>query len=130
MNVTSVTGGLYVGCYIWWQGGDNNYNYLEGFVSCYLDNLSVTPSFIWDSNEDFFESGFYFWAGKQNTKELGCPFKNDVSAVAAYRFNDNDPIPFNSTFRIDWKNGNPGSIPTLNPTQVVGVLWYYEAEAP
>ena len=126
INVVSATGGAFVGAYMHWIGGDGNYNYLEGRMDVYVDN-SGAPTHQWDSTEDYMMSGWYFWAGKQLTAMSGCTYKDNSATVAAYRWHDDDPIPFTSSFRMNWKNGEPGTLPTLTNTTVRATLWYYEA---
>ncbi len=126
LDISSATGGQFMGCYIYFQGGSGNDQYLEGPMQFYVDGPTITNPY--DSTEDYFQSGFYFEAGTENTKEVGCTYKS-AAIIGTYRFHDRDPIKFASSLKFTWINGVNGGQPTTNNTTVNGVVWYYTGAA-
>jgi hypothetical protein len=127
-SVAAAHGGLLAGVYLHFVGGDGNYHYQEGFFDFFADGASVFTQ-RYDSVEDFFAQGFYFAAGVQVSRELGCTYRDGAATVGAYRFFDRDPITFSSSLRLSYHMGWPSPNPSTNPVVVRGVVWYYEATA-
>lgn len=129
-NLLNVSyGGVLHGVYLNFNGGDNNYNYLEGNIYGYIDGEG-TASIQYDSTEDYFEHGWYFWDANitRNTisQYVGCTRKNDGDIISAYRWHIEDPIPFSTGFRLTWFNGEAIAATVTNNTVVHGVIWHYE----
>ena len=141
LNITSATGGVFVGGY-YDMTGESDFHYLEGWLNAIIDggagstnwingggNFQVpTGSYMFDSNEDYGENGFYFSAtgGAHNqTRNVGLTFSPSSGHVAWYKWHYENPMVFSSTFTWDFVNGCNGSFPTVSNTTVKGVLWYY-----
>lgn len=131
INVTSGKPGALHATYLHLSGGDANYNYLEGNMLGYVDGEGVA-SIHYDSTEDYFHFPWYFWEVTSTTNSVstyvGCTRKNDSALVGAYKFHIQDRIPWESSFRFTWKNGENGiGVPVNTNTTVDGVVWYYTA---
>ena len=141
LNITSATGGVFVGGY-YDLTGEGDFHFLEGWFNAVIDggagstnwvngggNFQVpTGNYMFDSNEDYGEDGFYFSAtgGAHNqTRNLGLTFNPSSGHVAWYKWHYENPMVFSSTFTWDFVNGFNGTFPTISNTTVKGVLWYY-----
>lgn len=120
--------GLVHGAYLHFQGGDSNYNYLEGNVQVYIDGES-TASCAYDSTEDYFLYPWYFWIANNTrnvvTDFVGCTRKDDSAQVGAYRWHIRDPLAFDTNLKFSWTNGEVIAQPVLTNTVINGVVWYY-----
>ncbi len=130
--------GLLHGMYLYFNGGDNNYNYLEANPKIFIDDDGYDEdgyydgyaSCTYDSTEDYFLFPWYFWTANATrnvcTDFVGCTRKDDVDQVGAYRWHIRDPIPFSTKLKVNWTNGEPASgAVVVNNTVVNGVIWYY-----
>lgn len=120
--------GVLHGAYIHLQGGDSNYNYLEGNLNIYIDS-EVSASCAYDSTEDYFMYPWYFWIANNTrnvvTDFVGCTRKDDSAQVGAYRWHIRDPISFDTHLKFTWVNGELAAAVVVNNTTVNGVIWYY-----
>lgn len=128
LNLTSGSGLLH-GFYLYMDGGDGNYNFLEGNVRAYIDG-ETSPSVHYDSTEDYFNFPWYVWAAN-NTRNLttdfyGCTRKNDSDIVGMYRWHVPDPLTYSNGFRLTWSAGEVTAVPVVNNVTIHGVAWYYE----
>lgn len=139
LNITSATGGVFIGGY-YDITGEADFHYLEGWFNASIDGGTqvnwingvgaqvATGNYMFDSNEDYGEDGFYFSAtgGAHNqTRNLGLTFLPAGGHVAWYKWHYENPMVFSSTFVWEFKNGYNGAFPTVSNTTVKGVLWYY-----
>jgi len=126
LTLTGITGngGVFVGSYLHWQGGDGNYQYQEGDFQVYVNGSFVMQ---YDSTEDYYSAGFYFAGGTFLSEDIGATYRDGTATVGAYRFHYRDPFEFATGFKFQWTNGFNGALPTLTNTVVRGVLWYYLA---
>lgn len=140
LTVASATGGVFIGGY-YDITGESDFRYLEGWFNAVIDGGAgatnwinggggqvATGNYMYDSNEDYGEDGFYFSAtgGAHNqTRNLGLTFLPSSGHVAWYKWHYENPMVFSSTFTWDFVNGYNGSYPTVSNTAIKGVLWYY-----
>lgn len=130
LTLLNITGeGLFYGLCMSFEGGDSNYNYLEGAISIYIDGEG-SPSMVWSGTEDYFLQGQYFSLGTTlNSDIAGCTTKGfDTEQVSAYRFHLDDPIPFNSSVKVTWTAGNATyATVSANVTVWSAALYYLNA---
>ena len=141
LNVTSATGGVFVGGY-YDLTGEADFHFLEGWLNAVIDGYGVdgynwinggggqvqTSNYMFDSVEDFGEDGFYFSAtgGAHNqTRNLGLTFLPSSGHVAWYKWHYENPLVFSSSLLWTFTNGFNGTFPTLSNTTIKGVIWYY-----
>lgn len=141
LNITSATGGVFIGGY-YDITGEADFHYLEGWFNAVIDGgvgatnwinggggaQVATGNYMFDSNEDYGEDGFYFSAtgGAHNqTRNVGLTFTPAGGHVAWYKWHYENPMVFGSTFVWEFKNGFNGAFPTISNTAIKGVLWYY-----
>ena len=124
LNVSGT--GLFYGLCINFEGGDGNYNYLEGAISIYIDGES-SPSMVWSGTEDYFLQGQYFSLGTALCSDIaGCTTKGyDGEQVSAYRFHIDDPIPFNVSVKVTWNAGNSTYATVSNSVNIWYAALYY-----
>lgn len=124
--------GAFHGCYLYFNPVQTNFHYQEGNIRLYIDgDLDGYPSIHYDSTEDYFLFGWYFWHPNETRNVIapffGCTRKDEPDIIGAYRWHINDRIIFDNGFRFEWQNGDPNAInnPVSTNTVVNGVLWYY-----
>jgi hypothetical protein len=120
--------GIFYGLVMYFEGGDGNYNYLEGAFSIYIDG-ETSPSLVWSGTEDYFLQGEFFNDGVLYGDNAGCTGRNSgLSQVGAYRFHLDDPIPFTTSIKVTWNCGNSAvSTVTNNVTIWYAALYYLNA---
>lgn len=88
-------------------------NFLEGCYHAYTPfNQSFPGTLLSTGTEDYFDSAWYFNAGEFHLPVSG--FTHFLSSVgliefSAYRFHEQDPLPFSDGFRFVWRNGDLSS---------------------
>jgi hypothetical protein len=124
-------------------GVSGNYNFLEGCFRAYIPPTATKMTYLLSSGtEDYFQSGWYFNAGKFYFEGAGCTHLDNSNTVAAYKVHTDDPLFFNAKgFRMAWRNGDTGDPATGqkcindNSTLIVGnpttsylttYAWVYE----
>jgi hypothetical protein len=76
---------------------------LEGDEFFYVDGES-TPRWLGTGTEDYYKGGYYWENGYEREAFHGCiAYLGDTSA--AYRWHNNDPIPFDSELRFEMEVG-------------------------
>eukprot|EP00730_Choanoeca_flexa_P019389 TRINITY_DN9469_c0_g1_i2.p1 TRINITY_DN9469_c0_g1~~TRINITY_DN9469_c0_g1_i2.p1 ORF type:complete len:435 (+),score=76.26 TRINITY_DN9469_c0_g1_i2:92-1396(+) len=89
-----------------------SWNFIEGCVHAYSPPNEAFPGTLLGTGfEDYYDSGWGFNAGPFYLPNAGCTHRkkselNRNSSVAAYRFHEQDPVPFNNGFRLQWRNGD------------------------
>jgi len=87
-----------------------NLNFLEGCYHMYVPyNQSFPGTVISTGTEDYFDSAWYFNAGEFRFPVAGMTRLTDgggKSVVSAYRFHEEDPLPFERGCRFMWRNGD------------------------
>eukprot|EP01012_Entosiphon_sulcatum_P012645 TRINITY_DN1796_c0_g1_i1.p1 TRINITY_DN1796_c0_g1~~TRINITY_DN1796_c0_g1_i1.p1 ORF type:complete len:434 (-),score=26.86 TRINITY_DN1796_c0_g1_i1:9-1310(-) len=88
-----------------------NLNFLEGCYHAYTPFSLPYPGVLLSTGtEDYFDSGWYFNAGKFHSPVSGMTHlgQNGTKGISwsAYRFHDMDPLRFNDGFRLVWRNGD------------------------
>lgn len=104
--------------------------YLEGCQRAVIDGQLVPVG----DGEDFFDSGWYFDAGLYVFPQAGL-LERGNSSTFAYRIFDSDPIVWQSSMNLTWRNDDTypkcvddGDSPPPNPSNSVGVtshVWWY-----
>jgi len=117
-----------------------NLRCLEGCMRMFHGN-SPTPMLLSSGTEDYFQSAYYFNAGKYYFPEAGCTHLNETGVrISAYKIHDRDSLFFLSGgFSMAWRNGDmvdPGTgqkcvdsgNPAGNPTNsiITSYAWVYE----
>eukprot|EP01116_Phalansterium_solitarium_P006355 TRINITY_DN18652_c0_g1_i1.p1 TRINITY_DN18652_c0_g1~~TRINITY_DN18652_c0_g1_i1.p1 ORF type:complete len:434 (-),score=119.58 TRINITY_DN18652_c0_g1_i1:18-1319(-) len=89
-----------------------NLNFLEGCYHQYAPyNKDFPGSLLSTGTEDYFDSAWYFNGGQFWLENAGFTHINTSAAGnmvtwSAYRFHEQDPLPFDSGFRLMWRNGD------------------------
>jgi len=87
-----------------------NLNFLEGCYHMYAPFTQQYPgTVISTGTEDYFDSGWYFNAGAFRFPVAGMTHlvsSPQKAIVSAYRFHEEDPLPFDNGFRFVWRNGD------------------------
>lgn len=86
-----------------------NLNFLEGCYHAYTPYNRTFPGIVLSTGtEDYFDSGWYFNAGKFRFPVSGFTHINTTKGVtfSAYRFHEMDPLQFYDGIRIEWRNGD------------------------
>jgi len=113
VNVVTYAGGP--GALLMWtlSVASGNLNFLEGCVRAYIDGGA--KMLLSSGTEDYFDSAYYFDGGRFTFQVSG--LTHDASAngpfgttLSAYRFHTQDPIVWQNTFQLVWRNGD-----TVNP---------------
>jgi len=84
-------------------------NFLEGCLHSYPTQATQWPGTLLSTGtEDFFDSAYYFDAGKFHSPIAGLTQMDTQAGVqwGAYRFNSRDPVMFHDGFRLQWRNGD------------------------
>eukprot|EP00757_Euglenozoa_sp_SAG-D1_P006200 gene6200-2537_t len=120
-------------------------NFLEGCYHGYSPYDQGWPGTVFSTGtEDFFDSAFYFNGGEFHLPVSGYTHQGTRSngtgvTWSAYRFHEEDPIPFEDGFRFEWRNGDmrdksnikclirTGGKISWNPTvsEVIAYAWVY-----
>ena len=94
---------------------------LEGAETITVDGLATTGT----GTEDYFSGGFYFLGAPFCTRSFGCTQRSFLTGrVAAYRFHDDDPIPFSRSIRVTLDHGLDNSM----AADYVSVAYWYQPE--
>lgn len=87
-----------------------NLNFLEGCYHQYTPyNQGFPGTVLSTGTEDYFDSGWYFNAGGFRLPVAGMTHlvaDSTKAIVSAYRFHDEDPLPFEDGFKFVWRNGD------------------------
>jgi len=90
------------------QSGDPNF--LEGCYHMYTGNKNKFPGIVLSTGtEDYFDSAWYFNAGQFHFPVSGFTHLNmttDSISWSAYRFHEMDPLRFDDSFKLVWRNGD------------------------
>ena len=110
-----------------------NFNYLEACLRAY-PNGRKDPVWLSSGTEDYFLGTYYFNAGLYHNPVAGLthgdpdrpgsPFR-----FSAYRFHEDDPVPFQDGLRLVWRNGEEIDGHTFGdprPTTFTSYVWTYE----
>ena len=110
-----------------------NFNYLEGCLRAYPGGRKE-PVFLSSGTEDYFLGTYYFNAGLYHLPvaglthidpdRAGSPFR-----FSAYRFHEDDPVPFQDGLRLVWRNGEElggHKFGDPKPTTLTSYVWDYE----
>ena len=116
--------GHYVGEHTDMQGSHGLW-FLEGDEKVYVDGETF-PSIHGTGTEDFYTGGWYFDQGVFNLPYHGATVKqDDISRVAAYRYQITDCVPFQHDFKIDIEHGGTNDYPGADYSCVA--YWYQDA---
>eukprot|EP00730_Choanoeca_flexa_P015451 TRINITY_DN7097_c0_g1_i1.p1 TRINITY_DN7097_c0_g1~~TRINITY_DN7097_c0_g1_i1.p1 ORF type:complete len:442 (+),score=76.10 TRINITY_DN7097_c0_g1_i1:28-1326(+) len=89
-----------------------NLNFLEGCFHAYTPVSMPWPGILLSTGtEDYYDSAWYFNAGEfhlpvSGFTHLNKSAGNDTLTWSAYRFHEQDPLPFSNGFRLQWRNGD------------------------
>ena len=109
-----------------------NFNYLEACLRVY-PNGRKEPVFLSSGTEDYFLGTYYFNAGPYHLPVAGLTHMDPDKAgsafrFSAYRFHEDDPIPFKGGLRLVWRNGEElggHRFGDPQPTTLTSYVWYY-----
>ncbi len=110
-----------------------NFNYLEACLRAY-PNGRKDPVWISSGTEDYFLGTYYFNAGKYHLPVAGLTHMDpdkpgSAFRFSAYRFHEDDPIPFQRGLRLTWRNGEEiggHKFGDPKPTTLTSYVWAYE----
>jgi Protein of unknown function (DUF2961) len=110
-----------------------NFNYLEACLRAY-PNGRDEPVWMSSGTEDYFLGTYYFNAGIYHNPVAGLthgdPDRPGSSyRFSAYRFHEDDPVPFQDGLRLVWRNGeelNGHRYGDPKPTTLTSYAWTYE----
>jgi hypothetical protein len=110
-----------------------NYNYLEACLRAF-PNGRKEPIFLSSGTEDYFLGTYYFNAGQYHLPVAGATHLDPDKAgsqfrFSAYRFHEDDPIPFQRGLRLVWRNGEElggHKFGDPKPTTLTSYVWAYE----
>lgn len=123
-----------------------DFNYLEACMRAIIDGSS-NVTWLSSGTEDFFLSAYYFNRGVFHLDNSGLTYLEKPGMMSAYKFFENDPLLFTSSFQLLWRCGEtldtnygcptdwppPGatessrnSLPKLADTVVTTYTWLYE----
>jgi len=110
-----------------------NFNYLESCLRVF-PNGRKDPLWLSSGTEDYFLGTYYFNAGLYHLPlaglthldpdKAGSPFR-----FSAYRFPEDDPVPFQDGLRLVWRNGEElggRRFGDPKPTTLTSYVWVYE----
>lgn len=144
-DITKTAGALYQ---VTLAAESNSSSYLEACMRAKIDGSSDI-TWLSSGTEDFFLSAYYFNKGIYHLPNAGLTYKEN-STLSAYKFFENDPLLFTSSFELIWRcgetqgdqNGCPSDFPsssaavrnrpqdykpnTVYPTKVTTYTWVYE----
>jgi hypothetical protein len=86
------------------------------------------------STEDYFLGSYYFNAGLYHLPVAGLTHLDSdkpgsLYRFSAYRFHEDDPIPFQHGLRLVWRNGEELGAHRFGnpqPTSITSYVWVYE----
>jgi hypothetical protein len=115
------------------EAQSTNFNYLEACLRAYPDGHKE-PTWISSGTEDYFLGTYYFNAGLFHNPVAGLthgdPDKPGSSfRFSAYRFHEDDPIPFQDGLRLVWRNGEEldgHRFGDPEVTTLTSYVWTYE----
>jgi len=127
LNLAGGNRGELLMIYMLMDGGDSNYNYLEGNHKFYVDGDSYpgSPSIEFPGTEDYFNHGTYFHTGVFAQDYIGTTKRNGTNTVGAYRIHELDPIAFDNGIRVTWNNGDSTQKVVANNTYLSSTVLYY-----
>jgi hypothetical protein len=113
-----------------------NWVFLEAMLRAYL-NGATDPLFLSSGTEDYFLGTYYFNRGMYHLPLAGLTHKDTAGAgtcqFSAYRFHDEDPIIFQKSLRLAWRNGEEKNgnvygdgVNSPQPSQMTSYVWLYE----
>jgi hypothetical protein len=110
-----------------------NYNYLEACLRAFPDGRQE-PLFLSSGTEDYFLGTYYFNAGAYHLPVAGLTHLDpdrpgSPYRFSAYRFHEDDPIPFRAGLRLVWRNGEELGGHRFGdpmPTTLTSYAWAYE----
>jgi hypothetical protein len=110
-----------------------NFNYLESCLRAF-PNGRKDPLWLSSGTEDYFLGTYYFNAGLYHLPVAGLTHLDSDRAgslfrFSAYRFHEEDPIPFQTGFRLVWRNGEElrgHRFGDPKPTALTSYVWVYE----
>lgn len=115
------------------EAQSENFNYLEACLRAYPDGRK-DPIWISSGTEDYFLGTYYFNGGLYHNPvaglthadpdKPGSPFR-----FSAYRFHEDDPIPFADGLRLVWRNGEEldgHRFGDPKATTLTSYVWAYE----
>jgi len=110
-----------------------NFNYLESCLRAF-PNGRKEPLWLSSGTEDYFLGTYYFNAGLYHLPLAGLthldPDKpGSLFRFSAYRFHEDDPIPFQHGLRLVWRNGEElrgHRFGDPKPTTLTSYVWVYE----
>ena len=110
-----------------------NFNYLESCLRAF-PNGRPDPLWLSSGTEDYFLGTYYFNAGRYHLPLAGLTHRDGDGAgslfrFSAYRFHEDDPVPFQRGLRLVWRNGEElrgHRFGDPKPTQVNSYVWVYE----
>ncbi|QEH34151.1 hypothetical protein OJF2_26860 [Aquisphaera giovannonii] len=111
----------------------DNFNYLEACLRAY-PNGAKEPVWMSSGTEDYFLGTYYFNAGLYHNPVAGlthCDPDRPGSSYrfSAYRFHEDDPVPFQEGLRLVWRNGEEldgHRYGDPKPTTLTSYVWTYE----
>jgi hypothetical protein len=115
------------------EGSSTNFNYLEACLRAYPDGRK-DPIWLSSGTEDYFLGTYYFNGGPYHNPVAGlthCDPDKPGSAYrfSAYRFHEDDPIPFHEGLRLVWRNGEELAghrFGDPKSTMLTSYVWAYE----
>lgn len=117
--------GVLHGLFLLIDGGDANFNYLEGNIEIYVDGEGVA-SYSSSGTEDFFRTSHYAPVGEYYVDDYGLVRRDAVGFMTVwYRFFTKDPVEFDTSLQIVWYNGEVVAAPVVNASVVDALAWYY-----
>jgi hypothetical protein len=110
-----------------------NFNYLEACLRAYPDGRK-DPIWISSGTEDYFLGTYYFNAGLYHNPLAGLTHADpdkpgSAFRFSAYRFHEDDPIPFQDGLRLTWRNGEQlegHRFGDPKETTLTSYVWAYE----
>ena len=110
-----------------------NFNYLESCLRAF-PNGRKDPLWLSSGTEDYFLGTYYFNAGLYHLPLAGVTHLDPDKAgslfrFSAYRFHEDDPIPFQNGLRLVWRNGEElrgHRFGDPKPTTLTSYAWVYE----
>jgi Protein of unknown function (DUF2961) len=127
---TSRNGMLYA---VTFAAASGNFNYLEACLRAF-PNGRKEPLWLSSGTEDYFLGTYYFNAGLYHLPPAGLTHRDPDQAgslfrFSAYRFHEDDPIPFQRGLRLVWRNGEELAgrhFGDPKPTTFTSYVWTYE----
>lgn len=100
-DVNNTAGALFL---VTLAASSKDYNYLEACFRAQIDGEADT-TWLSSGTEDFFLSAYYFNRGYYHFENAGLTLKMSPGIVSAYKFFENDPMLFTSSFKLMWRCG-------------------------